>query len=181
MSRPTPAVRLHGHLAQPRELTVEQLRELPAHRAEVSFDCRTSGPQHHAFEGPKLWDVLRAAGLHLVSANRKGRLGHLITITGADGHFVLLSWAEIDPEFSGQQILLATRIDSRPLDAAGPQLVVPTDVCGARYISGITAVWVGPLHAWQPTAAVQSHPDGPGQRARTQSPHNAPALPGAAR
>lgn len=156
MSRPDPAVaavRLHGHLARTRELTVEQLRQLPAHRTEVSFDCRASGPQQHAFEGPKLWDVLGAAGLQLESTTRKERLGYLVTITGTDGHFVLLSWAEIDPEFSDQQILLATSIDSRPLDDAGPQLVVPTDVCGARHISGITTLWVGPLQAWKPTAA----------------------------
>ena len=153
MSRPTPAVRLHGHLHQPGELTVEQLRELPVHRVQVSFDCRSNGPQHHSFEGPKLWDVLRTAGPQLEFATRKGRLGHLITITGTDGHFTLLSWAEIDPEFSGQQILLATSMDDSPLDEAGPQLVVPTDRCGARYISGITDVWLGPLDAWRPTAA----------------------------
>ena len=149
MHRSTPAVRFHGHLDRPAELTVEQLRSLPALRAEVSFDCRTSGPQHHSFEGPRLWDVLRTVRPRLESATRKARLGHLLTVSGADGHFVLLSWAELDPEFSGLQILLATSIDGRPLDAAGPQLVVPTDTCGARYISGITAVWVGPLHAWQ--------------------------------
>ncbi|GAA2014419.1 hypothetical protein GCM10009839_06680 [Catenulispora yoronensis] len=151
MSPSSTAVRLHGHLHHPHEVTVEQLRALPVHRVQVSFDCRSSGPQHHSFEGPTLWDVLQTAGPHLNGAHRKSRLGHLITITGTDGHFTLLSWAEIDPEFSGQQVLLATSIDARPLDAAGPQLVVPTDVCGARYISGITTVWTGPLDAWQPT------------------------------
>ena len=148
MSRATPAVLLHGHLDRPVELTVQQLRRLPSHRAEVSFDCRTSGPQRHSFEGPKLWDVLREARPKLESATRKARLGHLLTVTGADGHFAVLSWAEIDPEFSGRGILLATSIDGRPLDPDGPQLVVPEDTCGARYISGITAVWTGPLHAW---------------------------------
>ena len=153
MSSATPVVRLHGHLDQPQELTVDQLRRLPAGLAEVTFDCRTSGPQQHTFEGPPLWDVLQAAGPRLGGATRKARLGHLITVTGTDGHFTVLSWAEIDPEFSGQRILLATSIDARPLDADGPQLVVPADVCGARYVSGITAVWVGPLHAWRPAAA----------------------------
>ncbi len=66
-----------------------------------------------------------------------------MTVKGADGHHAVLSWAEIDPEFSGQQVLLATSIDGAPLDATGPQLVVPTDRCGARYVSGITEVWVG--------------------------------------
>ncbi|KJK55968.1 molybdopterin-dependent oxidoreductase [Saccharothrix sp. ST-888] len=139
----TATVRLHGRLDQPVELTVEQLRALPAHRAEVSFDCLSSGLQHHTFEGPRLWDVLRAAKPRVDLTGRKRRLRHLIALTGADGHCVVLSWAEIDPEFGGQQILLATSIDGTPLDEAGPQLVVPADASGARYISGITAVWLG--------------------------------------
>ncbi|MEV6568477.1 helix-turn-helix domain-containing protein [Streptomyces kronopolitis] len=44
-------------------------------------------------------------------------------------------------------ILLATALDGGPLDGAGSQLVVPSDRCGARYISAITGIWVG---AWDP-------------------------------
>ena len=124
---------------------MDQLRQLPSARVEVSFDCRTSGPQRHGFEGPRLWDVLRAAGPRIDFSKRKARLRYLLTVTGADGHCAVLSWAEIDPEFGGQQILLATSVDGTPLDDTGPQLVVPADACGARYVSGITTVWVGEL------------------------------------
>ena len=75
---------------------------------------------------------------------RKPRLGFLLAVTGADGHRAVVSWAEIDPDFGGQQILLATTMDGAALDDAGPQLVVPADHCGARYVSGVTAVWLGP-------------------------------------
>ena len=145
MSTASATVLLHGQLDQPVELTVEQLRDLPARRVEVSFDCRTSGSQRHGFEGPMLWDVLRAAGPRIDFTRRKARLRYLLAVTGADGHCAVLSWAEIDPEFGGQQILLATSIDGTPLDETGPQLVVPDDACGARYVSGIQAVWVGSL------------------------------------
>ncbi|GAA2812356.1 hypothetical protein GCM10010441_41300 [Kitasatospora paracochleata] len=137
-------MRIHGRLEEPVELTVAQLRELPAHRVQVSFDCLGSGEQRHGFEGPKLWDVLCAARPRVDLSGRKQRLRFLLTVTGADGHCAVLSWAEIDPEFGGQQILLATSIDGAPLDEAGPQLVVPADHCGARYISAITEVWLGP-------------------------------------
>ncbi|GAA0654698.1 hypothetical protein GCM10010193_01120 [Kitasatospora atroaurantiaca] len=146
MSRPattTGAVLFHGRLEEPLELTVEELRALPSHRVRVSFDCLSSGQQHHGFEGPKLWDVLRAARPRVDFKGRKQRLRHLLTVTGADGHCAVLSWAEIDPDFGGQQILLATSIDGTPLDETGPQLVIPADHCGARYVSGITAVWLG--------------------------------------
>ncbi|MFC8450665.1 molybdopterin-dependent oxidoreductase [Kitasatospora sp. NPDC057223] len=144
-STATPAVvRLHGSVDEPVELTVAQLRTLPAHRVDVTFDCRTEGEQRHTFEGPKLWDVLRTARPQVDLRGRKKRLRFLLTVAAADGHGTVLSWAEIDPDFGGQQILLATSIDGMPLDDAGPQLVVPADRCGARYISGITTVWVGP-------------------------------------
>jgi DMSO/TMAO reductase YedYZ molybdopterin-dependent catalytic subunit len=148
MSRPArPAVRLHGRLDRPGELTVRQLRQLPVHRVEVSFDCLGSGGQRHGFEGPKLWDVLRAAGPRVDFQGRKQRPRLVLTVTGADGHSAVLSWAEIDPDFGGQQILLATDMDGDPLDETGPQLVVPADACGARYISGVAEVWLGQVTA----------------------------------
>ncbi|MFC1430144.1 molybdopterin-dependent oxidoreductase [Streptacidiphilus sp. N1-3] len=153
MSRTAPAVLLHGAFDQPTELTVAQLRELPAQQVSASFNCRSRGAmQQHNFEGPRLWDVLRTAGTQVDRGTRKVRLRHLLTVTGADDHFALLSWAEIDPDFSGRQILLATSVDGVPLDETGPQLVVPGDTCGARYVSGITTVWVG-LARLDPAAA----------------------------
>ncbi|MDH6576104.1 molybdopterin-dependent oxidoreductase [Kitasatospora sp. MAP5-34] len=136
----TRAVHLHGLLDHPADLTVEQLRAMPSHRAEVSFDCLGSGQQRHSFEGPLLWDVLRAARPQVDFSRRKPRLRHVLAVTGADGHLAVISWAEIDPDFGGQRILLATSIDGEPLDAVGPQLVIPADACGARYVSGITAI-----------------------------------------
>ncbi|MBF9071932.1 molybdopterin-dependent oxidoreductase [Streptacidiphilus fuscans] len=139
------SVRLHGMLDAPGELTVAQLRELPVSRVEATFDCLGSGEQRHRFEGPRLWDVVRAARPVVDLRGRKARLAFLLAVTGADGHCAVVSWAEIDPDFGGQEILLATSADGTPLDAAGPQLVVPGDRSGARYISGITDVWVGPF------------------------------------
>ncbi|WP_329491791.1 molybdopterin-dependent oxidoreductase [Kitasatospora sp. NBC_01246] len=146
MSRPEApvSIRLHGLLDEPAELTVAQLRDLPSHHVEARFNCLGNGDQRHGFDGPRLWDVVRAARPRVDLQGRRERLRFLLTVTGADGHCAVVSWAEIDPDFGGQQILLATSIDGAPLDTAGPQLVVPADYCGARYISGITEVWGAP-------------------------------------
>ncbi|MER7791431.1 hypothetical protein [Streptomyces sp. NPDC097640] len=135
-------VRLVGDLARPARLRVRDLGAWPQHRARVSFECATSGVQHHRFEGPLLHDVLYDAGPGFDPARRKDRLRFLIDVTGADGHRAVLSWGEIDPDFGRAPVLLATRIDDTPLDRAGPQLVLPQDRCGARHISGITAIHV---------------------------------------
>lgn len=133
-----------GDVAEPVTLTVADLREgWHQHRAEVTFDCATNGPQHHRFEGALLYDVIRAAEPGFNSWRRKDRARFLLAISGGDGHHTVLSWAEIDQDFAGSPILLATRLDDADLDTAGSQLVVPSDRCGARYVSAITSIWTG--------------------------------------
>ncbi|WP_314622045.1 molybdopterin cofactor-binding domain-containing protein [Streptomyces stackebrandtii] len=62
---------------------------------------------------------------------------------GPSRHHAVLSWAEIDADFGDAPVLLATRMDGEALDAAGTQLVVPSDRCGARYVSAVTGIWIG--------------------------------------
>ncbi|MFC3574796.1 molybdopterin-dependent oxidoreductase [Streptomyces yaanensis] len=133
---------LTGDLARPARLTVPDLLAWLQHEARVTFECATSGARHHRFAGPLLHDVLSAAGPVFDPARRKDRLRFLIAVTGADGHHALLSWAEIDPDFGRAPVLLAAVMDDTPLDRSGPQLVLPQDRCGARYVSGINAIRV---------------------------------------
>ncbi|MGY0020547.1 molybdopterin-dependent oxidoreductase [Streptomyces sp. cg35] len=146
---PVAQLTLSGDLARPARLSVTDLRAWSQHGAEVDFECATSGVQHHRFTGPRLYDVLSAAGPGFDPVRRKDRLRYLVAVRGADGHHALLSWAEIDPDFAGQPVLLALTVDDSPLDRAGPQLVLPQDRCGARHISGISAIRVtGDYASW---------------------------------
>lgn len=125
-------------------LTVADLRERwEQHRAEVVFECATSGPRRHTFSGPLLREVVTEAGPAFDARRRKDRSRFMLAVTGGDGHHTVLSWGEIDTDFGGAPVLLAAVMDGRPLDPAGSQLVVPSDRCGARYISAISSVWVG--------------------------------------
>ncbi|MGW9306017.1 molybdopterin-dependent oxidoreductase [Streptomyces cyaneofuscatus] len=137
---------LLGDVGRPATLTVGDLRDgWRQHRAEVVFDCATSGPQRHVFEGPLLRDVALASQPLFDALRRKDRSRFALAVSGGDGHHTVLAWAEIDADFGNAPVLLATRLDGADLDMAGSQLVVPVDRCGARYISAITRVWVG---AW---------------------------------
>ncbi|MCG7209292.1 hypothetical protein [Streptomyces arenae] len=49
---------LTGDLARPARLTVPDLLRWPQHQVRVSFECASSGVQHHGFTGPRLYDVL---------------------------------------------------------------------------------------------------------------------------
>lgn len=156
-------VALTGDLLRPARLTVPDLLRWPQHRADVSFECATSGTQHHRFTGPRLYDVLADAGPGYDPVRRKDRLRFLIAVLGTDGHRAVLSWAEIDPDFAHAPVLLAVGIDGTPLDAAGPQLVLPQDRCGARHISGITGIRVDGGYRFEaaatpPKALEATHP-----------------------
>ncbi len=145
-----PELTLTGDVARPARLTVPDLLGWPQYESDVSFECATSGVQHHRFTGPLLHDVLMAAGPRFAPARRKDRLRFLIAVSGADGHHALLSWAEIDPDFGQARVLLAVTVDGNPLNRAGPQLVLPQDRCGGRHISGINALRVdGGYPRWE--------------------------------
>ncbi|PWK74353.1 molybdopterin-dependent oxidoreductase-like protein [Streptomyces sp. CG 926] len=136
---------LHGDLDRPALLSVADLREWKQHRAKVVFDCATNGPQHHVFEGVLLRDVVASAGPAFDARRRKDRSRFLLAVSGGDGHHSVLAWAELDADFGGSPVLLATRLDGTDLDESGAQLVVPSDRCGARYVSAVTHVWFGAL------------------------------------
>ncbi|NBE50924.1 molybdopterin-dependent oxidoreductase [Streptomyces boluensis] len=124
-------------------LSVADLRDRWASRqAEVTFVCASSGARRHTFRGPLLREVVAAAGPGFDPARRRDRSRFLLEVTGGDGHGTVLSWAEIDEDFGNAPVLLATELDGARLDDSGSQLVVPTDTCGARYISGITRIRV---------------------------------------
>lgn len=131
------AVRLGGEVRSPRVVGMRDLRALPQQERDVVFACRKSGLRRHAFTGPLLWEVASSADPAFVPGERKDRLRFLISLRAADGHRVVLSWAEIDPEFGNRPILLGVTRDGGALDAEGPQLVVPGDVCGARNVSSV--------------------------------------------
>lgn len=136
---------LSGDLDRPGRLTVPDLLGWPQRSARVAFECATSGARHHTYTGPLLHDVLAAARPAFDPGRRKDRLRFLVTVHGADGHHALLSWAEIDPDFGRAPVLLAVTLDGTRLDGVGPQLVLPQDRCGGRYVSGIDAIRVDGL------------------------------------
>ncbi|MEU7484522.1 molybdopterin-dependent oxidoreductase [Streptomyces sp. NPDC042319] len=132
---------LCGDVAQPVTLSVADLRTGWAqHRAEVVFDCATNGPQHHVFQGPLLREVVAAARPTFDPRRRKERSRFLLSVSGMDTHHAVVSWAEIDADFGNTPVLLATHLDDEELDTAGTQLVVPSDRCGARYVSAVTRI-----------------------------------------
>ncbi|MEV6399450.1 molybdopterin-dependent oxidoreductase [Streptomyces sp. NPDC051907] len=139
---------VHGEVARPVTLSVADLRRgWRQHEARVTFNCAKNGPQHHTFHGALLREVVSTTAPCFDPSRRKERSRFLLAVGGGDGHHAVLSWAELDADFGDSPVLLATRLDEADLDEAGCQLVVPTDHCGARYISAVTSIWIGACRA----------------------------------
>ncbi|WP_329455635.1 molybdopterin-dependent oxidoreductase [Streptomyces sp. NBC_01497] len=152
----TASFTLTGEVARPVRLTVGDLRSRwRQRRAEVVFHCLKEGPRRHSFAGPLLREVVADAGPAFGAPGRKARAGLLLGVNGGDGHHTVLSWAEIDADFGDVPMLLATDMDGRALESEGTQLVVPSDHCGARYVSAVTSVRV---MAWSRVAALLPGP-----------------------
>lgn len=118
---PTGTFALWGDLADPVTLSVARLRrDWEQHRAEVVFDCATSGPQRHTFAGPLLREVVAATLPRFAPLRRKERSRFLLAVSGGDGHHTVMSWAEIDADFGNAPVLLATRMDDQDWTRPAP-------------------------------------------------------------
>jgi hypothetical protein len=63
-----------------------------------------------------------------------------VSVTASDAYQALVAYGEIDPSFEGKQVLLATTQDGVSLADQGPRLVVPGDIAGGRYVTGVVKV-----------------------------------------
>jgi DMSO/TMAO reductase YedYZ molybdopterin-dependent catalytic subunit len=126
---------VEGQVLNPLTLTLDDLRNnYPAQTATVSY---LSGEETvtASFTGALLWDLLSSAQVNLNADVKNDKVSLYIVATGSDGYQAVIAWGEVDPEYSHQPVLVAYERDGQPLDA--PQLVVPGDARGSRYVNGL--------------------------------------------
>ncbi|MEU6128448.1 molybdopterin-binding protein [Saccharopolyspora sp. NPDC047091] len=94
--------------------------------------------QVHLVRGVPLHEVLVEAAPRLDGRHKMGLLNVVVLATSEDGFQVVLSLAEVDPEFGACSALLATRYNGRTL--ARPTLVMPSDGRASRYVRQVCRV-----------------------------------------
>lgn len=123
-------------------VTAEALAKLPAVSVTVSFG--TEGGQHQAsFQGPLLWDVLAQTGA-IDASRRREQVRAIVLIEGRDGYTAALAVGEIAPDFEGKQVILAERMDGRPLEPGHWRIIVPADRRGGRSVRDVARIAVTP-------------------------------------
>jgi molybdate transport system substrate-binding protein len=125
-----------GHGSQ--VFTGEQIKQLPAITQRASVG---GGDQPNEWSGPRLWEVLKAAGL--IDAGRPRALAPLaIRVTGADGYTAVIALGEVAPAFADRPILIANRLNGAPLANGSLRLIVPGDAAGGRSIRDVVRIEV---------------------------------------
>lgn len=130
-----------GNVEHKLRLSVADLAAMPNQKTvKVSFRSG-SGTETHEFTGPLLLDVLARAVPRFDAAIKNDKLRHYVSATaGFDRYQALVAYGELDPSFENKQILLAVSQDDASLADQGPRLVVPGDIAGGRYVTGVSKV-----------------------------------------
>jgi hypothetical protein len=143
------AVALQAALAPCQQLTVqnEDVKQTVLTRAEIEAIPHikvTTGAAGNSstFEGVSLKAVLERVGVGFGETLKGKRMASCLLIEAADGYRVVIALPEIDPAFSGKQIVLAFSKDGKPLDAKeGPyRVVIPDEKRMARWVRQVTAL-----------------------------------------
>jgi hypothetical protein len=89
----------------------------------------------HVVQGVPLHEVLAETGPRVDDRHKMGQLNVVVLARSEDGYQVVLSLAEVDPEFGACAALLATRYNGQVL--ARPTLVMPCDGRASRYVRNL--------------------------------------------
>ena len=115
------------------------LRRLPRDSVRMTFHDQAPV----LYQGVSLADVLREVGVRTDSL-RGPALATRLVVEAADGYRVVLALADLDPSLGGRRILLADRVDGKPLpaDEAPWRLIVAGDQRPARSARQIVTIKV---------------------------------------
>lgn len=120
-----------------RTLTPADIAALPSFTQRLPAAGTAHGMAENEWSGPKLWDVLAAAGaVDLAKHAEHVRL--VAKVKGSDGYVAAIAVGEISPEFGGKLIQLVDHRDSKPLDI--PRLMVPGEKRAGRSVRDVVRI-----------------------------------------
>ena len=124
-------LKVDGDVATPLSLTPADVKAMPRTTVSVPDEGRTV-----KYEGVLVGELLKRAGVPLGSDLRGNAVAAYVAASASDGYQVVFSLAELDPGFTGSEIIVADTVDGKPLFAyqGAFRIVAPKDTRGARSI-----------------------------------------------
>ena len=125
-------LKVTGEVRTPLSLSPDELKAMPRKRVEV----KDEDGRAVAYEGVLVGEILKRAGAKVGSDMRGNAVATYVVASASDGYQVVFSLAEVDPVFTGSEVIVADTIDGKPLFAyQGPfRIVAPRDTRPARSI-----------------------------------------------
>jgi DMSO/TMAO reductase YedYZ molybdopterin-dependent catalytic subunit len=129
--KPPAPLTIAGDVSKPLTVTPADLKTYPRTAVTIQDEGRAV-----TYEGVLLGELLSRAGAPLGAELRGHNVAAYVLAKARDGYQVVFSLAEVDPAFTGSQIIVADSADGKPLfDYQGPlRIVAPGDKRGARSI-----------------------------------------------
>ena len=128
----TATLKVTGDVRTPLSIAADDLKTMPRTQVQVKDqDGRTV-----TYEGVLVGELLKRAGATLGTDLRGSAVASYVIASASDGYQVVFSLAELDPAFTGSEIIVADTIDGKPLFAyQGPlRIVAPKDTREARSV-----------------------------------------------
>ena len=124
-------LKVEGAVPTPLTLTAEDLAKMPRTTATLASDGGTD-----TYEGVLLYDILVKAGWQFGHMPAGKGVPVCILATAKDGFQAVFSIGEIDPQLAGEKVIVADKLNGRPLpDRYKPfRIVSPQDKKHARSI-----------------------------------------------
>jgi len=121
-----------GDVPTPLSITPDEFKAMP----RTSVGVKDDDGRTVKYEGVLVGELLKRAGATLGGDMRGNAMTAYVLASASDGYQVLFSLAELDPVFTGSEIIVADAIDGKPLFAhQGPfRIVSPKDARPARSI-----------------------------------------------
>jgi hypothetical protein len=113
-------------------LSPDEIKAMPRTRVQI----KDEDGQTVTYEGVLVGELLKRAGAALGPELRGNAVASYVVASATDGYRVVFSLAELDPVFTGSEIIVADTINGKPLFAyQGPfRIVAPKDTRAARSI-----------------------------------------------
>lgn len=137
----SPALTISGDVAKPVSLSLADFSALPHKTLKVT---NPHDQKDEVYEGVPLADLLKLAGAPGGEKLRGAALATYVLVEAADGYRVVFSLAELDPDIQDSNVLVADKLDGRPLDdKLGPlRILVPLDKRPGRWVRMAQAIRV---------------------------------------
>jgi hypothetical protein len=129
LAAPAATLTLKGPDGATKVLTVEDFAKLPREKVVM-----TQRGEERTYEGVEMLEALRVVGAPYGNTLTGKELADVAVATARDGYRVAYSIGEIDPGTASKKVLIADRLNGRPLpEKDGPwQVVVEGDFRPAR-------------------------------------------------